>query len=316
MDKVTKQFTGSGISEDTVENIHELQQMISSLNCCICLEIVKNPYECEMCESLYCEDCWDVMKIAGKKCVINCNAPVKVANKFLRDMLSKLKITCNTCGKTGIKYNIYVKHMDACVLNRKISTVEELNKTIREKQYRIDELSAEIDNLKINGDKAKSSTSLQSVSYSKEQLRTMLMTFNLNVQQKMELYNAAVEGRINEFKSLINDKKYPILEEVSAHNYYWTPLHYAMHYGQEEIINFILSVLDSAGNLSLAMKLQSDDGRCPLLCLLRSNSLSTDKKKNMLEKSFARYDFEISPEAKKEIRNRDMDYILKKYNKV
>ncbi len=39
-----------------------------------------------------------------------------------------------TCGKTEINYNVYVKHKDACVLNQKISTVKELNKTIREKQ--------------------------------------------------------------------------------------------------------------------------------------------------------------------------------------
>jgi ssDNA-binding Zn-finger/Zn-ribbon topoisomerase 1 len=256
------------------------------------------------------------MKIAGKKCVINCTAPVKVANKFVRDMLSKLKIICPTCGKTGIKYNVYVKHMDACVLNQKISTVEELNKTIKEKQNRIDELKSEMDNVKINGDKSKSSNSLISVSYKKEELRNMLMTFGLTVQQKMELYNAAVEGRLNEFKSLVNDKKYPLLEEVSAHNYYWTPLHYAMHYGQYEIINFILTSLNANETVPLAMKLLSDDGRCPLLCLLRSNSLSTDKKKDILDKTLAKYDFEISSEVKKEIRNRDMDYILKKHNKI
>jgi hypothetical protein len=316
MYKETKKFTGSGISEDSVENYLELQEMIKSLTCCICLEIVKNPYECENCESLYCEDCWDVMKIAGKKCVINCNAPVNVANKFVRDMLSKLKITCVTCGKTGIKYNVYVKHMDACVLNQKISTVEELNKTIREKQIKINEITAEMENFKFNGEKSKSSNSLPSVSYSKEQLRANLMTFNLPIQQKMELYNAAVEGKINEFKNLITEKKYPILEEVSAHNYYWTTLHYAMHYGQYDIVNYIMTYLNSLDTLQLAMKLQSDDGRCPLLCLLRSNSLSTDKKKDILEKILAKFDFEISPEAKKEIRNRDLDYILKKYNKI
>jgi hypothetical protein len=315
MDKGTK-FTGSGISEDIIENIMELQEMIKSLTCCICLEIVKNPYECENCESLYCEDCWDVMKIAGKKCVINCTATVKVANKFVRDMLSKLKITCMTCGKTGIKYNVYVKHMDACVLNQKISTVEELNKTIREKQSKIDELSIEMDNIKINGDKSKSSCSLPGVSFNKEQLRATLMTFGLPIQQKMELYNAAVEGKLNEFKALITEKKYPILEEVSAHNYYWTPLHYAMHYGQSDIVFYIMNYLNSLDTLALAMKLQSDDGRCPLLCLLRSNSLSTEKKKEILERILPKFEFELSPDAKKEIRNRDMDYILKKYNKI
>lgn len=315
VDKSTK-FTGSGICEESIENIFEYHEMIKSLTCCICLDIVKSPFECQNCETLYCEDCWDDMKIAGKKCVLHCSNEVKVANKFVRDMLSKLKITCSTCGKTGIKYNVYVKHMDACVLNQKISTVEELNKTIKEKQYRIDELTSELEHIELNGDKTKSSNNLPSISYTKEQLRSNLMTFGLPVQNKMELYNAAVEGKLNEFKTLILDKKYPILEEVSAHNYYWTPLHYAMHYGQYDIIHFIMFYFNGTEKLKLAMKLLSDDGRCPLLCLLRSNSLSASKKMDILDKLLSKFDFDISPECKKEIRNRDMDYILKKHNKI
>src|SRR4051812_26268423 len=119
-------FQGSGISEELVENFNEYQEMIKSLYCCICLDIVKAPLECENCESLYCEDCWEIMKIAGRKCVLHCTAPIKKANKFLRDMLSKLKIKCETCNKTGIQYDIYIKHIDACLLNQKISTVDEL----------------------------------------------------------------------------------------------------------------------------------------------------------------------------------------------
>jgi len=131
----------------------------------------------------------------------------------------------------------------------------------------------------------------------------------------MELYNAAVEGRLNDFKDFVINKKYPFLEEVSAHNYFWTPLHYAMHYGQIDIIFFIMEQLKSQGTVELAMKLQSDDGRCPLLCLLRSNSLHIDKKKEIIEKFLTRYTFEISNEVRKEMRNRDMEQILKKHNK-
>jgi hypothetical protein len=314
--KSTTGFTGSGISEELVENFTEYQEMIKSLYCCICLDIVKIPYECENCESLYCEDCWEVMKIAGRKCVLHCTAPVKKANKFVRDMLGKLKIKCETCGKSGISYDIYIKHTDACLLNQKISTVDELTKTIKEKEVRIDELSSEIENLKLNGNRiAKNGFDMGSVQLTKDQLRQQLMTFNLPVNQKMELYNAAVEGRLPEFKDLVYNKRYPILEEVSAHNYYWTSLHYAMHYGQVDIIFFILEYLKSNNILELAMKLQSDDGRDPLLCLLRSNSLNVDKKKDIIDKIISKYFFEISNDARKEIRNRDMEGILKKYNR-
>jgi hypothetical protein len=314
--KATSGFTGSGISEELVENYIEYQEMIESLKCCICLDIVKVPFECENCESLYCEDCWEVMKIAGRKCVLHCTSPVKKANKFVRDMLSKLKMRCETCGKSGISYEIYIKHMDACLLNQKISTVDELTKTIKEKEMKVDELSAEIEHLKLNGTKTKNGFETHSnTPLSKEQLRQQLMSFNLPVNQKMELYNAAVEGKLIEFKDLIYNKRYPILEEVSAHNYYWTPLHYAMHYGQLDIVYFILDYLKQNNILDMAMKLQSDDGRCPILCLLRSNSLNIDKKKDILDKIIGKYFFEISNDARKEIRNRDMENILKKYNR-
>jgi hypothetical protein len=312
MENKTNGFTGSGISEELVENFTEYQEMIKSLYCCICLDIVKVPFECENCESLYCEDCWEVMKIAGRKCVLHCTTPVKKANKFVMDMLSKLKLKCETCGKTGIRYHIYIKHIDACLLNQKISTVDELTKTIGEKDMKIDELVAEVENLKLNGSKKNGASG---VPLSKEQLRQQMMSFNLPVNQKMELYNSAVEGKLSEFKDLIYNKRYPILEEVSAHNYYWTSLHYAMHYGQSEIIYFILEYLKSNSMLEMAMKLQSDDGRCPLLCLLRSNSLNIDKKKDILDKIISKYFFEISNDARKEIRNRDMENILKKYNR-
>ena len=311
-------FTGSGINEEYVENFEEYKEMIKSLYCCICLDIVKSPFECENCESLYCEDCWEVMKIAGKKCVINCVAPVKKANKFVHDMLSKLKIKCSTCGKGGIDYEIYIKHMEACLINKKISSVEELSKVVKEKEAKIDELSKELENLKINGNKYKTTfgdTPYNSSVMTKEQLRANLMTFNLPVTQKMELYNAAVEGRLADFINLIDNKKYSLLEEVSAHNYFWTPLHYAMHYGQVEISLYIIEHLKKDGVLDLAIHLQSDDGRCPILCLLRSNSLNLEKKKDIMEKLLSRYQFEISNDVKKEMRNRDMESLLIKYKR-
>jgi len=311
-------FTGSGINEELVENFEEYKEVIKSLYCCICLDIVKSPFECENCESLYCEDCWEVMKIAGKKCVINCTAPVKKANKFVYDLLGKLRIKCDICGKGGIEYDIYIKHMEACLINKKISSLEELNKVLKEKESKIEELSSELENLKLNGNKYKSTfgdTPYSGSVMTKEQLRANLMSFNLPVSNKMELYNAAVEGRLNDFKDMVINKKFPILEEVSAHNYFWTPLHYAMHYGKLDIVLFIMDHLKSNGILDLAMKLQSDDGRCPVLCLLRSNSLNLEKKKEIMEKILTKYPLEVTNEIRKEMRNRDMESILRKFNK-
>ena len=208
--------------------------------------------------------------------------------------------------------------MEACLINKKISSVEELTKVVKEKETKIDELTAELENLKINGSKYKSSfgdTPYNKDVMTKEQLRSNLMTFSLPVNQKMELYNAAVEGRLADFQNMVLNKKYPVLEEVSAHNYFWTPLHYAMHYGQSDIIFFILEQIKTSGVLDLSMRLQSDDGRCPILCLLRSNSLSLEKKKDIMERLLSKYQFDISADVKKEMRNRDMESILRKYNR-
>lgn len=307
---MSNKFTGSGISQEIVENYEEFKETIKTYECCICLEIVKSPFECEKCESLYCEDCWELMKISGKKCVINCTAPVRKANKFVLQMLNKLKIRCETCGKSGIEYELYLKHMEVCLINKKISSMTELSRVAKEKEAKIDELSSELENLKLNGNKLKN---VGADNLTKEEIRLRLMSFSLNVQQKMQLYSCAVEGKLSEFKDLVVNKKYPVLEEVSAHEFYWTPLHYAMHYGQGEITFFIIDYLSTTHSLDLIMKLQSNDGRCPLLCLLRSNSLSLEKKKDIMGKILSKYEFSISPEVRNEMRNRDMESLIKKY---
>ena len=94
----------------------------------------------------------------------------------------------------------------------------------------------------------------------------------------MILYQHTVKGDLNEFKKLI-ERGFPILEEVSAANYYWTPLHYAMHYGKMEIAFFILDLLTQQGKYNMAMELESNDKRTPVLCLLKSNALSLSDKK-------------------------------------
>ena len=148
-----------------------------------------------------------------------------------------------------------------------------------------------------------------------ESLRTTLMSFDLTIEHKMELYYACTEGKLELFESLIKKKKFPLLEEISYKNYYWTPLHYAMHYGQYEIICFILNLLKEDNLLHPAMRIQSNDGRCPLMCLLKSTNLLSIKKEELFEKLTKNYSIEISKEVKKEATTRGLDKILKKLGK-
>merc|ERR1712032_1350297 len=132
------QYT-SGISEDLVENYEECEELIRSLTCCICLEIVKNPYECENCESLYCFECWDMMKITGKNCVYDCKTPIIKAKKFIFDMLSKIRFQCEHCLKRNIPYTTYLRHMQICKLNLKYLNIKESEDLLAESQNKIDE---------------------------------------------------------------------------------------------------------------------------------------------------------------------------------
>jgi len=145
-------------------------------------------------------------------------------------------------------------------------------------------------------------------------LRNELITHALSNSQKMELYKSAIEGRLVDYKNFVLTKKYPILEEVSAQNFYWTSFHYSMHYGQADIVLFSMEVLKKSNLLDKAMKLESNDGRCPILCLLRSNSLPIEKKKDIMERVLKNFKFEMTDNAKAEMKKRGMESLLNEYN--
>ena len=140
-----------------------------------------------------------------------------------------------------------------------------------------------------------------------------MVTSKLSISEKMDLYNAAVEGRVSDFKNLIEVKQFPILEEVSAKNYGWTPFHYAMHYGKWDIIKYIMQYLQNHQQLNLALMLKSSDGRCPLLCLLRSNTVNIEKKKEIFSNILQNFKYiPINEEVMKELKTRGLAYLLDK----
>ena len=137
-------------------------------------------------------------------------------------------------------------------------------------------------------------------------LRKMYITNKLDINEKMDLYSYSIEGNLPEFKKCIEEKGYPILEEVSAESFYWTPLHYAMHYGKIDIIIYIMSYLEKRGILEDAMKLESNDNRDPLSCLLKSNEIQDQVKRDTLREILKHFKFTISDEVKREINNRNL----------
>jgi hypothetical protein len=308
----SKAFTGEGIKESQIENYDQYRKILESFTCPICLDIVKNPHQCELCETLYCDECWDFIKIAGKKCVMHCTAPVVKANKFVLDTLSKLRITCETCNKTNIEYNLYIMHYEVCGHLQNLVKSGEIERQLEDKRKKIISLDKEIAEIKKNG---LSNIGNQKGDFSKSEIQKKLLTFSLNATDKVLLYEASVQGKLNEFRTLILDKKFPLFEEVSAAGYLWTSLHYAMHYGKEDIIFFILDHCYNKLNcIDMALNLVSKDGRCPILCLLKSNSNNNEKKKELMKRIISRYKgIKLSEEALREMRVRKMeDIYLKK----
>lgn len=315
-------FSYSGLKIEQIENYSDHATSIKHLLCCICLEVALNPYECTECEVLFCENCMNTLRIAGKECVRSkCRNKVKKGNRFLRELLSMLIIKCIYCGTSSLKYQDYCNHLEECKgyqenplvkLKKKIIM---LDKTIEDKTKELCGIHMLSINPK-NSVKKKRSANIRNISSSSGRQSSgssIEVTFGLGVGQKMEIYDATVEGRAGDFKHLILVKKYPLFEEISAHGFYWTALHYAMHYGQMEIISFILDYCKSNGWLDKALRLESNDNRCPILCLLKSNSINTSKKREILEKILSKFIFRLNEDAIREIRGRNMQDILNKY---
>ena len=149
-----------------------------------------------------------------------------------------------------------------------------------------------------------------------EEIRKSLIVNSLSTSEKKNMHNSVMEGNLPVFKKFILDMKYPIFEEISAKSYYWTSLHYAMHYGKWNILEFILEYLKNRNLFEKGFKLLSNDGRCPIMCLLKSNSLKSEQKKIILENLLKNYDIPLSADLKKEIHVRNYDDLLAKCYKI
>jgi len=50
-----------------IENYEQNKNLIENMICCVCLNVIIKPFECTLCETLICEDCLQIIQIAGKK---------------------------------------------------------------------------------------------------------------------------------------------------------------------------------------------------------------------------------------------------------
>ena len=134
-----------GIKIELIINKEEVQDLLDMVICCVCLDLVKNPLECNFCEGLYCKECWDTMKVFKNKCAFGCTSEIKPVGKYFREkVLSKIKLRCEICNATELEYNLYLKHISVCKQHSKFVIKAQLDEMIKEKEKRLQELKDEL----------------------------------------------------------------------------------------------------------------------------------------------------------------------------
>ena len=304
-----------GIDKKYISNFSDYALLLDEMRCPICLKILLDPIECDKCQAIICENCYFILKSADKNCFNEgCKGKYIKANKYIRNILNELQIKCQGCEKDNIGYIDYLTHIKTCpeylknpILNKIIhinKKTEEIEKLQREKEELV-----KMARKKIMGDD--------------QELRKKYLTNKLNTENKMRFYKAAIDGNLELYKTYLNGSAYyppfSIFEEVSEKGHGWTTFHYAMHYGRWNIIRFIIEYLILIDKLNVMLRLKSKDGRCPLLCLLKSNAIKLDIKRDIFDKIITNFTIPISNEVRIELENRGFKELVervkdKKYN--
>lgn len=296
-----------GIDKKFISNYDEYKLLLDEMICPICLKVLLSPIECNECEAIICDNCYFILKSADKNCFNEgCKGTYNKANKFVREILSNLNIKCYGCNKDNIRYNDYLEHIKTCE--------GYLSNPILKKLVMINQKTEEIEKLKKEKELLLKEAKKRNM-LSDQELRIKFLTNKLSAENKMVFYQAVIEGNVAAYKKYIlgtYGKAYNIFEEVSAPGYGWTTFHYAMHYAKWEVIKFIIEYLQSINKLEVGFRLKSKDGRCPLLCLLKSNAIKPEVKRETFDKIISNFTIPVSEEVIKELNNRGLNDLVSK----
>ncbi len=167
-----------------------------------------------------CELCWHILNLSGKTCFGECKGNYKKANKLLREYLSISKYHCKICNSNLDYVKMFSnQHNENC--QKEIIQKENIIKNIEIEEEKITRLQSDVNCLKTKYKLYHRYNYNKLVKMSVDELRQILMSFNLSIDKKMELYYACTEGNLETFKNLVLKKKYPILEEISYKDYFW-----------------------------------------------------------------------------------------------
>ena len=296
-----------GIDKKFISNYDAYELLLDEMICPICLKVLLEPIECNECQAIICENCYFILKSADKNCFNEgCKGKYLKANKFIRNILSDLNIKCFGCLKDNIRYLDYLEHIKTCE-GYLSSPILKTLASINQKEEEIIKLKKEKEKLLKGVPKR--------ITLSDQEIKEKYLTNKLSKDDKMNFYNSVIEENLEEYKKCILGKygtPYNIFEEVSAPGFGWTTFHYAMHYAKWNIIQFIINYLIENKKVEIGFRLKSKDRRCPLLCLLKSNAINKETKKETFSKIINFFTIPVSPEVIKELKNRGFDDLIPK----
>ena len=85
----------NGIPKERIINYNQILIIEDLVKCSICLEILCKPYECEVCGSLFCEDCINEWLKINVSCPMKCeNFKMIKARPNTRKILNLIKMRC------------------------------------------------------------------------------------------------------------------------------------------------------------------------------------------------------------------------------
>ena len=110
-----------GIPPDRIANLESLKVIEDLLKCPICLNFLNNPYECELCGSLFCEDCIQLWLKTKEKCPMRCEElKIRRADVNSRKLLNKIIIKCQNYPDCNFKSNYWdlFEHEEKCMFQK------------------------------------------------------------------------------------------------------------------------------------------------------------------------------------------------------
>ena len=83
-----------GITSDRVTNLDKLEVIDELIKCPICFNYLNQPYECEQCGGLFCEDCIQNWLKNKHKCPLRCpELKIKRADINSRKLLNVIELS-------------------------------------------------------------------------------------------------------------------------------------------------------------------------------------------------------------------------------